>query len=206
MADSIFKFLHLFLVEIPSAIAWPVILLFLGVSHRVQLRSFLDRMIKIGPSGAEAIPPQQSPDPQPPLPKPDNSPTIAPTSDSDPVLAQIEQNIRRQLKESGQDNLTPEEQKKLFIAEYAKLVLTNHFDKIRLSIFGTQITALRFLSDGVIRPKIELLPFYAQHIEKVNNRNLTDKGNRNLGKIFGWPIPDYPAGRRRSLPDHHDGA
>jgi hypothetical protein len=196
-AEFFLRLLHTIFSDFLGAIAWPAVVLYLGVSNRGELRSFLSRLTKIGPTGAEAVPPQLAPTPPDVLSRPANT-AAAPSSErselqlstnADPVLAGIENNIIRSLRERGQDKLPPERQKSLFIEEYAKLVLNSHFERLKLSIFGTQITALRYLNGNTAPLKSTLIPFYVEHVNKVNNRSLTDQGSFEIW--FRFLIDSY---------------
>ena len=147
LADFIIKLLHLLLVEMPATIAWPVVILLIGRSHRDQFRDFFSRLIKVGPTGAEAVPPQMPSS----LDKITNS-EIGDSGSSlpiaDEVISQIENNIREKLKLRNLSTLDQEAQRNLFIREYAMLALSYHFDIIASQIYGTQILALRELQNS----------------------------------------------------------
>jgi hypothetical protein len=46
------------LTDLSANVAWPIVILVIGYSYHDQFRDFLGRLIKVGPKGAEAVPPQ----------------------------------------------------------------------------------------------------------------------------------------------------
>jgi len=204
--DFTLKLAHLILVETPAAIAWPVVVWLIWRTHRDQVRDFLIRLIRIGPTGAEAVPPQQQAAPSiegtlaiPGIASGEAfgvsrvegrivateasdtasmvghvaTPRTSPKQPIDIVLNDVEENIRKYLKQTGQDNLTQDQQKDLFVTEYAKLLINFHFYMISRQIFGTQMAALRQLANSPPQSKRALEPIFEQHIQKTRERGLT---------------------------------
>jgi hypothetical protein len=158
------------LTDLSANVAWPVVVLVIGYYYRHQFRDFLGRLVKVGPTGAEAVPPQDQEKTTSPIESAGLS--VPDGASADPVLAELEKTIRETLKKNNMDHLTQEAQKDLFVREYAKLQRNYHHDMIAKNIFGSQIAALRQLANSPKQTRQALQPIFEQHIQRAKEKNI----------------------------------
>lgn len=173
--DFTLKLLHLLFVELPGTIIWPAVILLIGSSHRDQVRDFLGRLIKLGPTGAEAVPPLQgTPRSVEVITNAATQGITLPLAPADVVISQIEQDIVETLKQRSIDidKLSADDKKALFLREYANLVRNYHFDMIASQIFGTQVAALRQLDSSPSQPRGALEPIFEEYVRKIKEKDI----------------------------------
>jgi hypothetical protein len=181
--DFTLKILHLFFVEALGLFVWPFVVWQIGRSHREEVKGFLGRLIKLGPTGAEAVPPSFAPQSSVDVIKNATTQGLSlPLPPADEVIAQIEQNVIETLKQRqiDLDKLSESEKNALFLREYATLARNYHFDMIANQIFGTQVAVLRQLDNSPSQSKRALDPIFEEHVQKVKERDIPPVD------FFGW--------------------
>lgn len=177
--EAILKVARLLLVDFVNVAAWPVFAIIFICMFRKQLGDLLARMIELSWNGAKAAPPQQ----QIPTSEIDGNATVDRMQISeatqratppDEVLAAIEQFLRNDIQERKLDALTPDQQRELYIREYAIKLRSEHFALIGLHIFGTQVALLRHLAAGVPQSKDAIMPIFDEHRRRVGNLSSPD--------------------------------
>lgn len=184
MMDFILNLLRLILVEFLAT--WPTVFCIVAFAYREQFADFLKRAIEIGPAGAKAVPPpiQQIP----------GSAAFAGTGDSGtftgtvecrqadsgvslpapgPILADTERTILEYVKQRGIDKLNIDDQKNLFVREYALLWIRSQFQSIGVQIYGTQIALLRRLDNSSPQSEAALTPIFEDHKKRIQAAGIT---------------------------------
>jgi hypothetical protein len=190
--DDIFKWTHLFFVEA----SWPIVVCLIVFYFREQIKDFSKRVVEIGLTGAKAVaPPTQITHPLSEvgdsaafLGTVENRPTGSGFSlpVPDPAVAEVERTVLEnieQLKARGidTDNLSKEEQKNLFVREYAILLLRCKFQFIGSQIFGTQMALLRRLDSSPPQSQDALVPIFEDH-----KKRLAEAGIAFVPDFYSW--------------------
>ena len=200
--DFFLKFLHLIFVEFLAT--WPVVLGVIAVTYRKQLENFLGRVVEIGPGGAKAVPPPIQQTAPTVFAATGETGAFAVTGNTanakltgtgegppahsgfslpppDPVVAHAERAILQNLKERGIDNLNVDDQKKLFVREYAQLQINSQYQAIGLQIYGTQIALLRHLDNSPPQSPAALIPIFEDHKKRV-----AQAGIKSAPDFYSW--------------------
>ena len=126
------------LVDLAKAIAWPSAVFALGYMFRSDVRALFPRLTKAGPSGLEFDPARQ---------------LLAVTSkelkvlpgfpDRTPMITKVETDLHAEL-----DIIDPDKRIDVLIRHLAVARLWRNFEQILRTLFGSQIRALRALSEA----------------------------------------------------------
>jgi hypothetical protein len=126
------------LVDLAKAIAWPSAVFALGYMFRSDVRALFPRLTKAGPSGLEFDPARQ---------------LLAVTSkelkvlpgfpDRTPMITKVETDLHAEL-----DIIDPDKRIDVLIRHLAVARLGRNFEQILRILFGSQIRALRTLSEA----------------------------------------------------------
>lgn len=121
-------------VELLKSIAWPAVVLSLGLIFKKDLRSLLPRIKKAGPTGVEFDPEKQK------ITSSTGGLKELPGLQRTPKMAEIEKSIHQEL-----DLYDSEKRIDLLVRHLAQSRLETVFERIYGTIFGSQIAALRSL-------------------------------------------------------------
>lgn len=126
------------LVDLAKAIAWPSAVFALGYMFRSDVRALFPRLTKAGPTGLEFDPARQ---------------LLAVTSkelkvlpgfpDRTPMITKVETDLHAEL-----DIIDPDKRIDVLIRHLAVARLGRNFEQILRTLFGSQIRALRALSEA----------------------------------------------------------
>jgi hypothetical protein len=126
------------LVDLANAIAWPSAVFALGYMFRSDVRALFPRLTKAGPTGLEFDPARQ---------------LLAVTSkelkvlpgfpDRTPMITKVETDLHAEL-----DIIDPDKRIDVLIRHLAVARLGRNFEQILRTLFGSQIRALRALSEA----------------------------------------------------------
>jgi hypothetical protein len=163
--------------------AWPIVALVGLLLFRQPLGKLIGRIRRAGLTGVEAEPEvsqQEAPSIKEQIAEGlrqttgGNALTLpAPT----PLIKFVEGNITETLKQRGLDNLSTDDQKRLFIREYALLTIKAHFEQIGRLIFGTQILLLKRLQvDGPIGRQAAMAIF-RKHVRRLRDAAISRPAN-----------------------------
>lgn len=143
---------------IVATLAWPVVVLILGLvsvfAFRTQIGGLISRTKRFGKGGIETFDSQ----PVQPTEEKRGVEEFLRTFDN-PVLIEAEQRILKDLKDRKID--TPADREKALIRALAATNLVLHFELVHGAIWGSQLSALRYLNsrnDGITVQ--DLVAFY----------------------------------------------
>ncbi|MGH1349841.1 MAG: hypothetical protein ACRBBN_03405 [Methyloligellaceae bacterium] len=157
-----------------SQISWPLVTLFCVLYFYQPISNFLNRLTKVGPSGAEATPPKQSADK---VNKKMHQEYEVTVNNLEPVkfLEPLEAKIYRDIVDCEKNYNFSEMDIREHLVRFAALqeMQANCFSVARY-IFGTQISLLRHLKDGKSRNREALYAIYDEHEARLFTAGLGD--------------------------------
>lgn len=110
---------------IAAVISWPVAAIFIALLFKSDLRKLADKVSEVGLNGIKlAAPPQQEiqASPTPTSIIAEKKPLLLPPPH--PVIFEVEERIRKSLKDQDRDHLPVEQLRDYFVREYAQLAIT----------------------------------------------------------------------------------
>jgi hypothetical protein len=147
-----------FIVEFCKALAWPAAAVIIAFTFRADLKAMVQRVTKLGPQGVEFDPGRQLARTS----QIDAPPTEVYGRPPSPAVKQIEDHLRGAIKDIEEDKRFDVAMRELAISR-----LTNHFEGVYRSIFGSQISALIALNqapDGAVS-KEEAVQFFENNAQ-----------------------------------------
>lgn len=143
--------------KIVATLAWPVVVLILGLvsvfAFRTQIGGLISRTKRFGKGGIETFDSQ----PAQPTEEKRGVEEFLRTFDN-PLLIEAEQRILNDLKDRKID--TPTDREKVLVRALAATNLVLHFEHVHGLIWASQLSALRYLNSNDGIPAQDLMPFY----------------------------------------------
>jgi hypothetical protein len=126
------------LVDLAKAIAWPSAVFALGSMFRSDVRALFPRLTKAGPTGLEFDPARQL------LAAASKELKVLPGfPNRTPIIAKVETELHAEL-----DIIDPDKRIDILVRHLAVARLARNFEQFHRTLYGSQIRALRALSDA----------------------------------------------------------
>jgi hypothetical protein len=149
---------RLVMIEFLIPVVWPLVVLFAILTFRRDVSDFAKRLVKAGPTGIEAAPPQQSAEEV----SKSMDEFLIPLCDLRPVEPWQSQ-IVHQINLLKEKNVSQEELEQRLVHDLAATQQRVAYETISRQIFGTQIALLKHLKDGQVKTRHDLQDLYEEH-------------------------------------------